>query len=69
MFTSDDLAAINESIASGELNVKINGREVTYRSIEALHRSRRTILRSLKRQAGIKTNPLAGMATDVNRRL
>ena len=69
MFTSDDLAAINEAIASGEMTVKINGREVTYRAMADLHRARRTILRALRRQAGINTNPLSGIATDVNRRL
>ncbi len=69
MFTSDDLVAINEALASGELTVKINGREITYRSITELQKSRRLILRSLKRQSGIASNPLAGITTHVDRRI
>ncbi|WP_411393334.1 phage head-tail joining protein [Vibrio parahaemolyticus] len=32
-FTKDDIDALDEAIASGELTVKIDGREVTYRSL------------------------------------
>jgi len=67
MFTKDDLDAINEAIASGELTVKIDGREVTYRSINELQKPRRLICRDLNRQAGRKSNPLAGMVTRVDR--
>lgn len=69
MFTSDDLVAINDALASGELTVKINGREITYRSISELQKSRRLILRSIRSQSGVASNPLAGITTHVNRRI
>lgn len=50
-FTSDDLAAINAAIASGELTVKHNGREVTYRSISELQAAKRTIEQDLAAQS------------------
>lgn len=40
---STALAAINEAIASGELTVRHNGREVTYRSMDDLLKAKRTI--------------------------
>lgn len=46
-FTQTDLDAIDAAIASGELTVKSNGREVTYRSMDDLLKARSTI------QAGI----------------
>lgn len=69
MFTADDLYAIDEAIASGELTVKIDGREVTYRSVSDLQKARRAIVRRLKRQQGGRNNPLAGIQTHVNRGL
>lgn len=42
-FTTSDLDAINAAIASGELTVKHNGREVTYRSLGDLMQAKRTI--------------------------
>lgn len=42
-YTSTDLDAINAAIASGELTVKSNGREVTYRSMTDLLKAKRTI--------------------------
>jgi hypothetical protein len=42
-FTSTDLDALNAAIASGELTVKHNGREVTYRSMEDLLKAKRTV--------------------------
>jgi hypothetical protein len=42
-YTSTDLDAINAAIASGELTVRHNGREVTYRSIDDLLKAKRTI--------------------------
>lgn len=67
MFTKDDLDAINEAIASGEQTVKIDGKEIVYRSITALQKARRMICRDLNRQAGRKSNPLAGIVTCVDR--
>lgn len=42
-FTTTDLDAVNAAIASGELTVKHNGREVTYRSITELLKAKETI--------------------------
>lgn len=42
-FSSTDLDAINAAIASGELTVKHNGREVTYRSLADLMKAKQTI--------------------------
>jgi hypothetical protein len=42
-FTTDDLTALNAAIASGELTVKHNGREITYRSIDELMKAKRTV--------------------------
>lgn len=46
-FTADDLANIDAAIASGELTVSVQGRTVTYRSIDDLFKARSAI------QAGI----------------
>lgn len=42
-FTSDDLANIHTAIASGELTVRVQGREVTYRSMADLERAKAII--------------------------
>jgi hypothetical protein len=42
-FTTTDLDAINAAIASGEMTVKYNGREVTYRSVAELLKAKSTI--------------------------
>jgi len=42
-FTQTDLDAVNAAISSGELTVKHNGREVTYRSMDDLLKARTTI--------------------------
>lgn len=42
-FTTDDLAALDAAIASGELTVSHNGRTVTYRSISDLLKARATV--------------------------
>ncbi len=66
-YTKDDLDLIDEAIASGELTVKINGREVIYRSIDDLLKARRHISRMIARQNGVKINPLSGIVTRVDR--
>lgn len=66
-FTQDDLDALDEAIASGELTVKIDGREVQYRSINDLMKARRHIVRLLAKRSGHKPNPLAGIRTCVDR--
>lgn len=62
-FTKDDLDALDEAIASGESTVKINGREVTYRSMSDLLLAKRHIARILSKQAGRRSNPLSGIVT------
>lgn len=42
-YTTTQLAAIEAAIATGELTVKIDGREVTYRSISDLLKAKREI--------------------------
>lgn len=46
-WTTEDLAAIEEAIASGILRVEYNDRDVTYRSIGELKEARVLIRRSL----------------------
>lgn len=42
-FTSADLAAVDQAIATGELSVEVNGRRITYRSVADLERARTLI--------------------------
>lgn len=53
-FTIDDLNAIEQAIASGELTVISEGRQVTYRSMLDLMRARDVIRKELQ-QAGTLT--------------
>ena len=50
-FTPQDLAAVDAAIASGELTVRANGREVTYRSTADLFKAREAIAAVLAAQA------------------
>ena len=50
-FTPQDLAAIGSAIASGELTVRANGREVTYRSMDDLLKARSAIAVTLAAQS------------------
>lgn len=59
-FTSDDLAAIDRAIASGELTVSHNGRTVTYRSMADLKSARALIADSLAgRGRALRPQPVA----------
>ena len=49
-FTAQDLASIDAAIASGELTIRSNGREVTYRSLPELLKARETIAGALAAQ-------------------
>jgi hypothetical protein len=49
-FTQQQLDAIDEAIASGELVVKYNGKEITYRSMDELLKARNVISESLAPQ-------------------
>ena len=53
-FTTDDLASVNSAIASGELTVSVQGRTVTYRSIDDLIKARSVI------EAGLAAQSSAG---------
>jgi hypothetical protein len=53
-FTSADLANIDAAIASGELTVSVQGRTVTYRSIDDLFKAKAAI------EAGIAEQSPAG---------
>ncbi|MCF6459052.1 hypothetical protein [Pseudoalteromonas sp. MMG024] len=56
-----DIDELDLAIASGELTVKINGREITYRSIGELIKARRHIASVIAKQGGIRKNPLSGI--------
>ncbi|PMN73165.1 phage head-tail joining protein [Enterovibrio norvegicus] len=66
-FTTEDLVQLDEAIVGAELTVKIDGREITYRSMADLRQARRMVVRALARQAGVKANPLAGITTRLDR--
>ncbi len=63
----EDLEELDLAIASGELTVKVDGREVTYRSIDELKKAHRHVSSVLRRKAGIRANPLAGITTLTDR--
>lgn len=50
-FTQADLDAVNSAIASGELTIKHNGRETTYRSIADLLAAKKAIESDIALQA------------------
>jgi hypothetical protein len=50
-FTSTDLAAIDRAIASGELTVRTNDRQITYRSFDELRQARELIAADIATQA------------------
>jgi hypothetical protein len=47
-FTTAQLEALEAAIASGELTVKYNGKEVTYRSVTDLVSARNIVLTNLQ---------------------
>lgn len=66
-FTKDDIDALDEAIASSELTVKIDGREVTYRSLNDLLKAKRHILRTIARQNGVRISAFSGVTTSIDR--
>lgn len=50
-FSTADLDSINAAIASGELTVSVQGRSVTYRSIDDLFKAKRAIEDGLRAQS------------------
>ncbi|MCF1458769.1 MAG: hypothetical protein LPH21_14825 [Shewanella sp.] len=67
--SKEDLDELDLAIASGELTVKVDGREVTYRSIDDLMKARRHVAGVLRTQAGARSNPLAGIRPRISRGL
>ncbi|MDK1289789.1 phage head-tail joining protein [Pseudoalteromonas umbrosa] len=65
-----DLDELDLAIASAELSVEIDGKKVTYRSIEELKTARRHVARLLAKKAGYKAHPLGHKTvTRLSRRL
>ena len=60
-FTQTDLDNIQAAIANGELTVRVNGKLVTYRSMEELMQAERRIILALRpsSQAGSIRHQLA----------
>ena len=56
-FSASDLTAIEQAIATGELEVDVNGTRVRYRSIAELSAARNTI------RAELEANGLSAQAT------
>ena len=50
-FTQTDLNAVDAAIASGEMTVEVDGRRVTYRSIDELERAKKIIQEALGQAA------------------
>lgn len=53
--SKDDLDVLDEAIASGELSCTVNGKSITYRSIDELTKARRHV-ESVLRSQGNKSN-------------
>lgn len=66
-FTTEDIDALDEAIASGELTVKIDGREITYRSLNDLLKAKRHIQRTIAKLKGHKPRAFAGNVAHVDR--
>lgn len=66
-FTKDDLSAIKEAIASGELVVEVDGKKIQYRSIKELLEAKRMIEAELAGQAGVKRSAFRGFRVMVDR--
>ncbi|ANZ52198.1 hypothetical protein Ahp2_16 [Aeromonas phage Ahp2] len=62
-FTKDDIDAIDAAIASGEYQVIIDGRQVTYRSIAELLRAKAHIQQAISK----RRSPFAGFRMSVDR--
>lgn len=52
-FSTAQLQAIDDAIASGELKVSFNGTEVVYRSVDDLIKARNTIRDSLEQSGSL----------------
>lgn len=68
-FTQADIDNLDEAIAAGEKVVKVNGREVEYRSIDDMLKARRHIMNVIAKSAGRRKSPLSGVRTVLDRGL
>jgi len=59
-FTSTDLANVDAAIASGELAVEVNGKRITYRSVQELMVARSAILNDIATTGGTNAGPRRG---------
>lgn len=57
MFKQSDLDQINAAIASGELTIRRDGKEVTYRSMADLLKAKQQIMGELQQQGVISAAP------------
>lgn len=66
-FTQEDVNALNEAIASGELKVVVDGREVQYRSIKELLEAKRHIEAEIANGQGRRRSAFRGFRVVVDR--
>ena len=61
-FTSSDLVSVDAAIASGELRVNVNGRDITYRTVGELKEARSLIVAEIAQAAATSagTGPRRG---------
>ena len=64
-FSTADLTSIETAIATGEMTVDIDGRRVTYRSIDELLKARNTIRAALQELGASAKAPRTSYATRV----
>ncbi|WP_430929754.1 phage head-tail joining protein [Pseudoalteromonas rubra] len=68
-FTQNDIDALDSAIAGGELTVKIDGREITYRNISDLTKAKRHIQREIARSSGARSRAFSAIRTTIDRGL
>ena len=66
-FTKDDIDALNEAIASGELTVLVDGKQVTYRSVAELLAAKRHVCAEIARGEGKRRPAFAGFRVSIDR--
>lgn len=64
-YTQADLDELDEAIASGELSVTVEGRAITYRSIDALLLARRHVAKVLRSQSSTRRRSPLGSSFNV----
>jgi hypothetical protein len=64
-FTAADLSNIESAIATGELTVEVDGKRVTYRSMDDLLKARSTIQAALQAAGAASSSPRISYACRV----